>query len=544
MKKFLSILLASVMSVALLAGCSGKTENAPTEEAKTEVTAAEVMKDVNVRKALAYAIDRTAIVETVSKGGQLPATGFVPSGLLDADGNDFRATAGDYGIPVDSSKVEEAKQLLADAGFPEGEGFPTLTISYNTSEGHKAIAEAIQQMWQANLGIDVKLTNAEWAVFQEDRNQGNFELARGGWLGDYADPLTMLDIMLSDSPQNNGQWVNEEFDKLIDATRITTGQERFQNFYDAEKVMMEDMPVIPIYYYTDILMVKDNVQGWMKTTMGQFFFGNTSTDDGELAWNLGSDPKTLDPQLNSASDGGDVLTNLYEGLMREVDGKLVNGMADSYEVSEDGLVYTFKLKDAKWSDGEPVTAGDFEFGWKRAMDPATASEYSFIMESASIKGAAEFISGTGTADEVGVKALDDKTLEVTLTAPTEYFLGLTGFYTFMPVREDVVDVEGIWAKDPAKAISNGPFKLSEYKAGDKIVLVKNENYWNADSVKLNTITASMIVEDSTMLTAYQNNELDIIDTMPSAEIAKLQAEDPTFKVLPTIGTYYYIFNLR
>jgi oligopeptide transport system substrate-binding protein len=354
----------------------------------------------------------------------------------------------------------------------------------------------------------------------------------------------MLDIMLSDSPQNNGQWVNEEFDKLIDATRITTGQERFQNFYDAEKVMMEDMPVIPIYYYTDILMVKDNVQGWMKTTMGQFFFGNTSTDDGELAWNLGSDPKTLDPQLNSASDAGDILTNLYEGLMREVDGKLVNGMADSYEVSEDGLVYTFTLKDAKWSDGEPVTAGDFEFGWKRAMNPETASEYSFIMESASIKGAAEYIGGTGSADEVGVKALDDKTLEVTLTAPTEYFLGLTGFYTFMPVREDVVDVEGIWAKDPAKAISNGPFKLSEYKAGDKIVLVKNENYWNADSVKLNTITASMIVEDSTMLTAYQNNELDIIDTMPSAEIAKLQAEDPTFKVLPTIGTYYYIFNLR
>ncbi|SHH61026.1 peptide ABC transporter substrate-binding protein [Clostridium grantii] len=544
MKKFLSILLASVMSVALLAGCSGKTNNETVEETKAPATAEEVMKDPNVRKALAYAIDRTALVETVTKGGQIPATGFVPVGLLDAEGNDFRKTAGDLGVPVDSSKVEEAKQLLADAGYPEGKNFPSLTISYNTSEGHKAIAEAIQQMWKANLGIDVKLTNAEWAVFQEDRNNGNFELARGGWLGDYADPLTMLDIMLSTSPQNNGQWVNEEYDKLINETRSTSGQERFQKFYDAEKVMMEDMPVIPLYYYTDILMVKDNVEGWMKTTMGQFYFGQTSTEDGELAWNLGSDPKTLDPQLNSASDGGDVLTNLYEGLMRDVKGKIVPAMAESYEVSEDGLVYTFKLRDAKWSDGKAVTAGDFVFGWKRAMDPATASEYSFIMESASIKGAAEFIAGTGTADEVGVKALDDKTLEVTLTTPTEYFLGLTGFYTFMPVREDVVDAEGIWAKDPAKAISNGPFKLAEYKSGDKIVLVKNENYWNADSVKLNTINASMIVEESTMLTAYQNNELDIIDTMPSAEIAKLQAEDPTFKVLPQIGTYYYMFNLR
>jgi ABC-type oligopeptide transport system substrate-binding subunit len=547
MKKFLSILLASLMSVALLVGCGENKVNETTEkteQVKTDVTASEVMKDINVRKALTYAIDRTAIVETVTKGGQVPATGFVPVGLLDAEGNDFRSVAGDYGIPVDSSRVEEAQQLLADAGFPGGEGFPTLTLSYNTSESHKAVAEAVQQMWKANLGIDVKLSNAEWAVFQEDRLNGNFEIARGGWIGDYADPLTMLDIMISDSPQNHGRWENEDFDNFMDATRITSGQERFQNFYDAEAAMMEDMPVIPVYYYTDVLMVKDSVKDWMKTTMGAMYLGKASTDTGELMWNLGSDPKTLDPQLNSALDGGDIINNVFEGLMREVDGKLVNAMADSYEISEDGLVYTFKLKDTKWSDGESVKAGDFEFAWKRAMDPTTASEYSFIMESANIKGASEYIAGTGTAEDVGVKALDDKTLQVTLTTPTEYFLGLTGFFTFMPVREDVVDIEGIWAKDNSKAVSNGPYKIAEYSAGDKIVLVKNENYWNSDAVKLQKITASMIVESTTALTAYQNGELDLIDDLPSAEITKLQSEDPTFKVLPTIGTYYYMFNLR
>lgn len=276
--------------------------------------------------------------------------------------------------------------------------------------------------------------------------------------------------------------------------------------------------------------------------------GDTDTQEpakeSVLRWNLGSDPKTLDPQLNSASDGGDVLTNTFEGLMRDVNGKLVPGMAESYTVSDDGLVYTFTLRDAKWSDGKAVTAQDFEYGWKRGMDPATASEYAFIFEAAAIKGAAEFSADEGSADDVGVKALDEKTLEVTLAYPAEYFLGLTGFYTFMPAREDMVDVDGVWAKDPAKAISNGPFKLAEYKSGDKIVLVKNENYWNADSVKLDRIEASMIVEATTALTAYQNNELDILDDLPSAEIAKLQAEDPTFGVLPLIGTYYYSFNME
>lgn len=318
-----------------------------------------------------------------------------------------------------------------------------------------------------------------------------------------------------------------------------------------------------------------------------------------LKWNLGSDPKTLDPQLNSASDGGDILTNTFEGLMRDVKGEIVPGIAESYTVSDDGLVYTFTLRDAKWSDGKALTANDFEYGWKRGMDPATASEYAFIFEAAAIKGAAEFsvfserswLKGQDAdfaalldkekaeedeakkeelkneitkrtkemteeettaftaakkevLDNVGVKALDEKTLEVTLAYPAEYFLGLTGFYTFMPAREDMVDPDGVWAKDPAKAISNGPFKLEEYKSGDKIVLVKNENYWNADSIKLDRIEASMIVEATTALTAYQNNELDILDDVPSAEIAKLQAEDPTFGVLPQIGTYYYSFNME
>lgn len=266
--------------------------------------------------------------------------------------------------------------------------------------------------------------------------------------------------------------------------------------------------------------------------------------DQTLRYNLGADPLTLDPQLNSATDASHIINNVFEGLMREKDGEVVPGIAESYTLSEDGLVYTFTLRDATWADGQPVTAGDFEFAWKRGANPATASEYMYLFESANILNAGAIAKGEKSIDELGVKAIDDKTLEVTLSAPTDYFLGLTGFATLMPVREDMVDDEGAWAKDPAKYIGNGPFKMSEYKMGDQIVLVKNENYWNAENVNLEKIVMYMIVDESTAHTRYTAGELDVNELIPTDEIPTLIAEDPTFYIMPKIGTYYYAFNMN
>lgn len=281
--------------------------------------------------------------------------------------------------------------------------------------------------------------------------------------------------------------------------------------------------------------------------------GETGTDSDEdyvlaadqtLRYNLGADPLTLDPQLNSATEASHIINNVFEGLMREKDGEVVPGIAESYTLSEDGLVYTFTLRDANWADGQPVTAGDFEFAWKRGANPATASEYMYLFESANILNAGAIAKGEKSIDELGVKAIDDKTLEVTLSAPTDYFLGLTGFATLMPVREDMVDDEGAWAKDPAKYIGNGPFKMSEYKMGDQIVLVKNENYWNAENVNLEKIVMYMIVDESTAHTRYTAGELDVNELIPTDEIPTLIAEDPTFYIMPKIGTYYYAFNMN
>ena len=249
-----------------------------------------------------------------------------------------------------------------------------------------------------------------------------------------------------------------------------------------------------------------------------------------LNWNIGAEPRTIDPGLNAANDGGHVINNMFEGLMREVGGQLLPGMAESYTMSEDQLTYTFVLRDALWSDGEPVTANDFEYAWTRVLDPATGSEYSWIFSEANVDT---------------FRAVDEKTFEVTLLAPTPYFLGLTGFYTFFPVREDSVTqgADGAWAIDPAASIVNGPFYLEEYKTGDKLVLAKNDNYWQADQVMLDKIEGFMIVDATTALTAYEAGELDVIDNMPSEEIPRLMAEDDTFYILPLDGVYYYALNV-
>lgn len=261
-----------------------------------------------------------------------------------------------------------------------------------------------------------------------------------------------------------------------------------------------------------------------------------------LTWNIGADSKTFDPGLNNANDGGHIIQNLFEGLMQETEDGLKPAQAKEYKVSDDGLVYTFTLRDdAKWSDGKPVTAKDFVYSWQRVCDPTVASEYSFIM-APYIKGGEEFLAGTGTAEEMGVKALDEKTLEVTLNFPCSYFLSLTTFYTYMPVREDAVANGEGWEKNPATCISNGPFVLEEYAIGSHLKMKKNENYYDAKKVRLAGIKGLMIVDATTAHSAYQAGEIQVNDKIPQDEIPKLLAEDPNFTQKARVGTYYAIFN--
>lgn len=235
----------------------------------------EPFDDLNVRKAFAKAIDRNAIVTTVTLGGQLPATGFVPPGVM-TGGEDFRKAGGDYGVDPMAAQVEEAKKLLAEAGYPDGKGFPKVTLKYNTSENHKRIAEAIQEMWKKNLNVDVELENMEWRVFIPARQNGEFTVARHGWIGDYNHPMTFLDMFLSDSGNNDAQWKNEEFDKYILEAKVTADEKKAAELmHKAEDLMMKDQIVMPIYYYTHPMMMGQHVKGWYRSPLGQMFFKDT-----------------------------------------------------------------------------------------------------------------------------------------------------------------------------------------------------------------------------------------------------------------------------
>ncbi len=537
LKKYARIFIATVLVLSVTSGCAHNVE----KPAK-EVTAKEVVKDERVRKALSLAIDRKTIVEEVTKGGELPAAGFVPPGVNDSKGKDFRAVGGEFGINPNGAMIEEAQSLLAEAGFPNGEGFPIIDILYNTNEQQKAIAEAIQEMWKQNLNIESTISNQEWGVFMDNRFQGNFTMATGAWFGDYPDPMTFLEMFTSYSGNNVAFWQNEEFDKAIEESKIVIGPERDEKLYRAEKLMMDDSIIMPIFYYTSPIMVQNRVSGWEYTSLGQWYFGEASTDDSSLIWNLSADPNTLDPGYVSSKDGGHIVNNTFEGLMREIGGEYVPAMAESYEVSEDQTTYTFHLRDAAWSDGEPVTASDFEYAWKRVMSPEVASWYGYEMFY--IKGAMEYYDGMGTADDVGIEVLDEKTLKVELTGPTPYFLELTALFTYMPLREDIVeqDPEG-WSMNPELAVSNGPFVVSDYKMGN-ILLTPNENYWNRDAVELNQIEVLMIVDEFTQLTAMEAGEIDVIETVPNQEIPRLSVEDDRFQIRPALGTYFYVFNLK
>jgi oligopeptide transport system substrate-binding protein len=208
--------------------------------------------DVRVRRALAWAIDRRQIVDRVSKGGQLPAGCLTPPGTAG-----FTATSS---VPHDP---DGARRMLAEAGFPGGAGFPPFEILFNTHEGHRQIAEAIQQMWRIELGLNARLYNQEAKVYSATMRSLDYQVARFAWVGDYLDPSTFLDIMTSDSGNNQTGWKNAEYDRLIAVTRSTADQTlRAQAFQRCEEILADEVPIAPIYFYVRNNLRLPVVKGW------------------------------------------------------------------------------------------------------------------------------------------------------------------------------------------------------------------------------------------------------------------------------------------
>ncbi|RNB83514.1 peptide ABC transporter substrate-binding protein [Brevibacillus panacihumi] len=260
--------------------------------------------------------------------------------------------------------------------------------------------------------------------------------------------------------------------------------------------------------------------------------------------NLTSEPSTADPGLAKDATSGAVVRATFDGLTRlDANSKPMNSVASDVKLSDDNLVYTFTLRESKWSNGDPVTAHDFEFAWKRVLDPQFGAEYAYQLYY--IKNAEKVHKGEVSADELGVKALDDHTLEVTLENPTPFFLQLTAFYTYFPVNKKVAEADPKWAMEAATHVSNGPFKMTAWEHKSKIILEKNENYWDKDVVKLDKIEFAMIEDDNTALSMFENGELDWagqpLGGLPVDAVPALK-ESGKLVIHPKATMYWYKIN--
>ncbi len=237
--------------------------------------------DPRVRQAFTLAVDRTFIVDQVTQAGQVEASGFVPAGVYDADGptgDDFRTQGGEFYAPTDAdyeANCEKARALLAEAGYPNGEGFPVVEYLYNTSDAHKAVGEALQNMWETQLGVTVSLNNQEWNTFLQTRKAGDYNIARNGWIADYNDPMCFLDMWLTGGGNNDAQYTNAEYDAMIKAAKAETDPaKRMEFMHQAENIIMgQDWALNPLYFYTQKYMISDRIDGMYYTPLGYFFFG-------------------------------------------------------------------------------------------------------------------------------------------------------------------------------------------------------------------------------------------------------------------------------
>ena len=268
---------------------------------------------------------------------------------------------------------------------------------------------------------------------------------------------------------------------------------------------------------------------------------------------IASEPETIDPNLGSSVDSAIYANHQFENLMKyaltdehpandptvyNVD--VVPGQAASYTVSEDQTVYTFTLRDdIFWSDGQPVTANDFVYSWRRLVNPATAADYGYFLDNI-VLNAAAIQAGEMEPSELGVKAIDDKTLEVTLESPCAYFLSMCAFPTLMPLREDVVEGNDKWT-DPANIVVNGAYKVTEWVHDSYIRMEKNDKYYDYDKLGPDALVWHLSDSETAILASYQTGEYQFIDSFPTNMIESLTASGDCF-TNPYVGTYYLYLN--
>ena len=339
------------------------------------------------------------------------------------------------------------------------------------------------------------------------------------------------------------------YDELIAQIKAETDfVKRTHLMHQAEDILMATNCIIPIYYYNDVYMQKDYVSGIYSNPYETKFFMYTTLSNGSdtLRLNLSSEPDFLDPALNSSVDGACLAANSFSGLYTyDASGKPVPACATGYDLSEDGLTYPVHLREGlKWSDGSDLTAEDFVYAWKRAVDPATGADYAYMFSG--FKGYTE----EGTPD-LAVSAPDPLTFVFELNAPCAYMEDLMAFPTFYPVKQAAVEAFDGWETSPggwcqeAGFVSNGAYVCTGWNHDVSMTYEKNPYWYNADQVTVEKLEYMLSSDDTAIFAAYNSGDLDFADSVPTDAIAGLiESKNPEFHIVDELGTYYVIFNAK
>lgn len=521
MKK-LKALLAACLALTLLVGCSSGGGD---KEAKT--TGNKYLQNANIRKALAYAVNTKELTDDVLKDGSVPARGFMPSKFAyGPDKKDYAETADNYM----EYNLEKAQEFF-DKGLEElGEKEITLRFLYEKTDPANTAADYIYGELSKIKGLNIQMEGVDQKNARtQKQSDRDFDITLTRWGPDYADPTTYLALMTNYDKAhffNYGDYNNDKYDELV--TQISEEKDlakRWQLCKDAEAILFQDgeYPVVPLFQTGGAMLVKENVKGLEVHTFGTpYIYKNVKKTSGDKTLVIAKENGIESLDLLKASSGMDfeVINAYSEGLMAlDKDGQAVPGLAESYKKSDDGLVYTFKIRqNAKWANGDPVTAHDFVYSWKRTLENGEEYQYFFTDDMASIKGGSDIYNAITNdkeynIDDLGVKAIDDKTLEVTLSKPIPYFLSLTAFPTAFPMNEKFVksveDSGKVYGADADSVLACGPFKLTNYVQDNVFELAKNDTYWDAKNVNLDGITMKIIKTVSTAEQAFVANEVEI-----------------------------------
>ncbi len=522
-RKLTVMATVALLSTSLLAGCTKTTGG----DKGGNVSAADVLANKDARAAISMIIDKQAYCDVILNNGSKPADRLTPDGLALVDGKDYTELTKDQGYAFNE---EEAKNLWAKA--KEELGFDTVEMELLTfdHDSGKRTGEFLQGELSELEGLSIKVANLPFEQKLERESKGEFDLAFSGWGADYPDPLTFLKTMETGAQfAKQTGYSSETFDKLLKEAKTLPKGEAYAKYAEAEKLMLEDGFLLPLFQKGVSYLERDYVSGVINNTFGADYtykYADVAKDDKTLNLSTSSDIPSLDVSKATDAESFQVMNNTMEGLTRiDKDGKVEPGVATEWTSSEDMLTWTFKLRDnSTWSNGDKVTAKDFEYSWKRTLDPATASEYAYIMD-----------------DIKEFKAVDDTTFEVTLNRPVAYFPELVSFQVFFPQNQAFVESCGeAYGTAVDKQLYNGPFTLTSWKMEDQYTQTKNPNYWDAEKVKLETINTKVVKDTAAAVNLYEDKQIDRVGL--SSDFVDKYKSAPEFKTKGSATTFMLQIN--